>query len=755
MRRGFRVFKSSLIAAKNCKSPTLLSPLIRYSSQATPQLKVSSTMPEGFNRDFYILPNNTPVCNLDCKDAFTGLTDKEKRYAHYLSRASWNGSLIVYLQTSPESPAIFALLHKLLSAEPIESLKKKAIEECKWKEDDFTALLVYAAGFFANSGNYKGFGDTKFVPNLDAAALGCLVEKSAAAEKDKSLIELFNSTKERMFSLNPNELNLALAPTGVTTYHSSSVTKSDSDLIDRFMKAKNLEGWNTRLFKTTENGHAHYHIRLGSIDDGVVSTEEFEGATVSIVRGDYSQLLNRTNEDLTKALEFVANDNQKEMIHKYIEHFRAGDINAHKDGSRFWIRDVGPAVESYIGFIENYRDPVGVRSEFEGFVAAVNKETSKIFAALVDNAEMLLERLPWGKTYEKDAFLKPDFTALDVISFGGSGIPAGINIPNYDEIRQNEGFKNVSLGNVISALPKLKINFLKPEDEELFRELHKESFEVQVGLHELLGHGSGKLFQRNKDGSFNFDKSTVKDLITGEPIASWYEDGETWSTKFGALASAYEECRAEAVGYFLCCFTDVLKIFGFEGERGQLVKYVNWLSEVRAGLMGLEFFSADAKKWGQAHCYARYVLLRVCLEAEQGFVEIEETTGEDGKPDLLFKLDRSKIDSVGKPAVFEFLKKLQAYKATGDVENGTKLFESYGSVGERELKWRQIVIARRQPRRLFVQANTVLESNGSVNLKVYPETIEGVLQSMIERYEPEAVADIIALWQKDRKHFDI
>ena len=56
---------------------------------------------------------------------------------------------------------------------------------------------------------------------------------------------------------------------------------------------------------------------------------------------------------------------------------------------------------------------------------------------------------------------------------------------------------------------------------------------------------------------------------------------------------------------------------------------------------------------------ARYVILRVLLETAPGLVSIERREGSDGRPDAVVRLERSKLETLGKTAIGDFLKRLQ------------------------------------------------------------------------------------------------
>jgi hypothetical protein len=146
----------------------------------------------------------------------------------------------------------------------------------------------------------------------------------------------------------------------------------------------------------------------------------------------------------------AANEHQVAALQSYVACFRDGTLASHVQGSRHWVQDKGPTVESYIGFIESYqlrraywsrrlyfklagsffvmhraccdemvssttegfecapsreslvvwtsccvcaapytvrRDPFGVRGEWEGFVACVNAAQTIKFSTLVAEAE--------------------------------------------------------------------------------------------------------------------------------------------------------------------------------------------------------------------------------------------------------------------------------------------------------------------------------------------------------------------------------
>lgn len=58
-------------------------------------------------------------------------------------------------------------------------------------------------------GNYKGFGDTKIVPNVSQEKFEQLLKASEAFKNESEwLTDIWNLVKERMFSLNSNDARL-------------------------------------------------------------------------------------------------------------------------------------------------------------------------------------------------------------------------------------------------------------------------------------------------------------------------------------------------------------------------------------------------------------------------------------------------------------------------------------------------------------------------------------------------------------------
>ena len=672
----------------------------------------------------HITPRKVPYFRLQIAKAFASLTQSERLYAHHMNTACWHGTSMCSSQVSAESPAILKMFFTLFSNNSVAQLR----EACagKVEADDFDKFVEYAALFYANMGTYKSFGDSKFNPACSPEIFTTIVK--AAPNAPEEVATQFAGVAKAIFSAEEGELALGFEPKGRTSYYSSGITAAEVEKVDAYLKAQRIEQWNTRVWKLSDS---HFEVRIPC---ATTRTEdrEHDGLKITLAFGDHAENFARMIESLEKALEFAQTKEQKDMIAAYMKHFASGSIDDHKESQIHWVKDKGPAVETNMGFIETYRDPQGVRAEWEGFVAVVDKEQSKRYGELVARGDDFVAALPWGTDFEKESFSHPDFTSLEVLGFASSGVPLGICIPNYDDIRQH-GFKNVMLGNTVSAINfDDKMNHLTDADWALYKKHFFNAISINGGVHELLGHGTGKLLTENEDGSFNFKKGELINPLTGAPVATWYKPGETWGSVFGGLANAYEECRAEAVALYLGLDREVLKIFGRpEDVEAAETVHVIWLNMVRGGLIGLEHYTPATNKWSQAHVRARYCILQILLRCPNPLVTI---THDAEKGVLDIEIDAARIATDGKAAIGELLRHLNINKATADLAAGKKYFEDLTAVDAKFLAIRDTVLKLRKPRKEFVQAHTRVTADGEVEVIEFDGSAAGVVDSMVTRH---------------------
>lgn len=201
------------------------------------------------------------------------------------------------------------------------------------------------------------------------------------------------------------------------------ITKQEIQAISHAMEQWGILPENTRIEKIQTEEEVLYNVLQASSRS--TPPREYElpeyQARIVVKTGDHSIELSKMCAELEEAAKHASNATQKQVISQYIRSFETGDLEAYRDSQRTWVTDLNPRVENIFGFVEPYRDPFGIRAEFEGLVAISDPDETKTLSRLVENSDKFIRRLPWavGATendgkglFEKSLFEPPDFTSI-------------------------------------------------------------------------------------------------------------------------------------------------------------------------------------------------------------------------------------------------------------------------------------------------------------------------------------------------------
>lgn len=203
-------------------------------------------------------------------------------------------------------------------------------------------------------------------------------------------------------------------------YYPGAVLISQDEIakVSDIMEKHSIAPQNTRIRKLNEDGHPTYHLLQASSETSSKPQELASG--IFLVKGDHAEELSKICMHLESAKQYASNSNQLQVLTHYIKSFRTGSMIAFEESQKAWVKDVAARVENVFGFVEPYRDPAGMRAEWEGVVGIADSDEAASLKRLVDSSTNVIRQLPWalegvngGKgPFEKGHFESPDFTCL-------------------------------------------------------------------------------------------------------------------------------------------------------------------------------------------------------------------------------------------------------------------------------------------------------------------------------------------------------
>src|SRR5207245_4868652 len=151
----------------------------------------------------------------------------------------------------------------------------------------------------------------------------------------------------------------------------------------------------------------------------------------------------------------------------------------------------------------------GAKGSAQSLVTITHAKVTDAMGKLAQNAATFEKAAPWDPKYRKQTFQPPVVKAVEVLIETGDFhvTTIGDNLPNENEIHEEYGTKNflfLRSSHALSAASAAKIGgefIASPEEAERDRKYGELADDLKVAMHEVIGHGYGKLTERVKDGA--------------------------------------------------------------------------------------------------------------------------------------------------------------------------------------------------------------------------------------------------------------
>jgi dipeptidyl-peptidase-3 len=411
-------------------------------------------------------------------DSFRSLTPNQQALAYWLSEAAIAIDPIFYDQCSRFGLRQRRVL-EMIVANPA-GVNRAAYEK----------ILAFTKLFWGNRGNHNETTGQKFLPDfsfedLRAAGLAA-IQKGAKAFTEAGFLKEIDELKPSLFDPDFEPLVTAKAPRGgLDILQASSnnyyfgVTLAD---VSKFTERYPL---NSRLAKV----------------DGRMEEQVYRAGTPDhrIPPGLYAEYLAKANSYFEKAAG-VADPAQAQVIRDLIRFYQTGDP---KDWIHFgidWVQN-NATVDFDNGFIEVYRDARGAKGSSQAFVTVIDNRVNSMMAKIGSSAQYFEGRAPWAEQYKKQGVKPPLARAVEALIETGDFhvTTVGDNLPNENEVHEKYGSKSFLFTGSSRAFSHaegtkpLEEFAASKEEIDIVRKYGDEGEDLMTALHEIIGHGSGKL----------------------------------------------------------------------------------------------------------------------------------------------------------------------------------------------------------------------------------------------------------------------